>query len=170
LGRQILTRVTASAGFRVGCEWIRTYRQIAQLTWIFNREETHAVAALLALAGGYVDAYSWITHRVFANAQTANTLFLWINNGGRVGEGPVLPSVADCVCYRRDHGLLAPSPRWRRAAPISLLVEIIFLVVVAILHNIPGVAGTLGSLDRLAALRATRRFVCSLAKKSRRVA
>jgi uncharacterized membrane protein YoaK (UPF0700 family) len=45
----------------------------------FNREETLAVAALLALAGRYIDAYSWITHRVFANAQTANMLFLWIN-------------------------------------------------------------------------------------------
>src|SRR5260370_30030897 len=44
-----------------------------------HREETLAVAALLALAGGYIDAYSWITHRVFANAQTANMLFLWIN-------------------------------------------------------------------------------------------
>jgi uncharacterized membrane protein YoaK (UPF0700 family) len=43
-----------------------------------HREETLAVAAL-ALAGGYIDAYSWITHRVFANAQTANMLFLWIN-------------------------------------------------------------------------------------------
>jgi uncharacterized membrane protein YoaK (UPF0700 family) len=44
-----------------------------------HREETLTVAALLAFAGGYIDAYSWITHRVFANAQTANMLFMWIN-------------------------------------------------------------------------------------------
>src|SRR3954470_24106967 len=44
-----------------------------------HREETLIVAALLALAGGYIDAYSWITHRVFANAQTANMLFMWIH-------------------------------------------------------------------------------------------
>jgi uncharacterized membrane protein YoaK (UPF0700 family) len=43
------------------------------------REETLPVAMLLALAGGYIDAYTWITHRVFANAQTANMLFLWIH-------------------------------------------------------------------------------------------
>lgn len=37
-----------------------------------HREDTLIVAAPLALAGGYIDAYSRITHRVFANAQTAN--------------------------------------------------------------------------------------------------
>jgi hypothetical protein len=26
--------------------------------------------------GGYIDAYTWIFHRVFANAQTANLVFL----------------------------------------------------------------------------------------------
>jgi uncharacterized membrane protein YoaK (UPF0700 family) len=43
-----------------------------------NYEKTLTVAALLAFAGGYLDAYSWIVHRVFANAQTANLVFLWI--------------------------------------------------------------------------------------------
>jgi len=43
------------------------------------REETLPVATLLAFAGGYIDAYTWITHRVFANAQTANMMFLWIH-------------------------------------------------------------------------------------------
>ena len=44
-----------------------------------SREESLTVAALLALAGGHLDAHSWITHQVFANAQTANMLFLWIH-------------------------------------------------------------------------------------------
>jgi uncharacterized membrane protein YoaK (UPF0700 family) len=35
-----------------------------------HREETLPVAALLALVGGYLDAYTWIVHDVFANAQT----------------------------------------------------------------------------------------------------
>jgi uncharacterized membrane protein YoaK (UPF0700 family) len=121
----------------------------------FNREETLAVAALLALAGGYIDAYSWITHRVFANAQTANMLFLWINAMEREWARALhyLPSLAAFVigvimaCWlRRLVGA--------RAAPISLLVEIIFLVVVAILHNrLPGVAGTLG-ISFVAAMQA----------------
>ena len=37
------------------------------------------VAVLLALAGGYLEAYTWIVHGVFANAQTANLVFLWIH-------------------------------------------------------------------------------------------
>jgi len=92
----------------------------------FSREETLAVAALLALAGGYIDAYSWITHRVFANAQTANMLFLWINAMEQEWARALhyLPSLAAFVigvimaCWlRRLVGV--------RAAPISLLVEII---------------------------------------------
>jgi uncharacterized membrane protein YoaK (UPF0700 family) len=45
----------------------------------FPREETLSVATLLALAGGYIDAYTWIAHRIFANTQTANMLLLWIH-------------------------------------------------------------------------------------------
>jgi uncharacterized membrane protein YoaK (UPF0700 family) len=120
-----------------------------------HREETLTVAALLAFAGGYIDAYSWITHRVFANAQTANMLFMWINamEGEWARALSFLPSLTAFVigvimaCWlRRLVGA--------RAAPISLLVEIIFLIVVAILHNrLPGIAGTLG-ISFVAAMQA----------------
>src|SRR5438046_10168405 len=43
------------------------------------REEILPVALLLAFAGGYLDTYTWITHGVLANAQTANLVFLWVN-------------------------------------------------------------------------------------------
>jgi uncharacterized membrane protein YoaK (UPF0700 family) len=120
-----------------------------------SREKTLTVAALLALAEGYLDAYSWITHRVFANAQTANMLFLWIH--AMAGEWAkalhYVPPLAAFVlgvimaCWlRRIAGA--------RAAPISILVEIAFLVLVAILHNrLPGVAGTLG-ISFVAAMQA----------------
>ncbi len=121
----------------------------------FPREETLTVAALLAFAGGYIDAYTWITHRVFANAQTANMLFLWIH--AMAGEWAkalnYLPSLTAFVlgvimaCWLRR---LAGA----NAAPISLLVEISFLILVAILHNrLPGVAGTLG-ISFVAAMQA----------------
>jgi uncharacterized membrane protein YoaK (UPF0700 family) len=120
-----------------------------------NREETLTVAALLAFAGGYIDAYSWITHRVFANAQTANMLFMWIHamEGAWAKALHYVPSLTAFVigvvmaCWlRRVAG--------HRAAPISLLVEIAFLVLVAILHNrLPGVAGTLG-ISFVAAMQA----------------
>ena len=71
---QILFRPSTTVRvLRVGREWIRTYRQIAPADLDFHREETLPVAALLALAGGYIDAYSWITHRVFANAADRRT-------------------------------------------------------------------------------------------------
>lgn len=120
-----------------------------------NREETLTIAALLAFAGGYIDAYSWITHRVFANAQTANMLFMWIHamEGAWAKALHYLPSLTAFVigvvmaCWlRRAAGA--------RAAPISLLVEIAFLVLVGILHNrLPGMAGTLG-ISFVAAMQA----------------
>src|SRR4051795_10604920 len=44
-----------------------------------HREEILPVALLLAFAGGYLDTYTWITHGVLANAQTANLVFLWVS-------------------------------------------------------------------------------------------
>ena len=41
-----------------------------------RREETLLVALLLGFAGGYLDTYTWITHGILANAQTANLVFL----------------------------------------------------------------------------------------------
>jgi uncharacterized membrane protein YoaK (UPF0700 family) len=120
-----------------------------------HREETLIVAALLAFAGGYIDAYSWITHRVFANAQTANMLFMWIRamEGAWAKALHYLPSLTAFVigvimaCWlRRAAGA--------RAAPISILIEIALLVLVGILHNrLPGVAGTLG-ISFVAAMQA----------------
>jgi uncharacterized membrane protein YoaK (UPF0700 family) len=44
-----------------------------------RRDETVQVSLLLAFAGGYLDAYSWIIHGVMANAQTANLVLLWVH-------------------------------------------------------------------------------------------
>ena len=49
-----------------------------------RRDETVQVALLLAFAGGYLDAYTWIIHGVMANAQTANLVLLWVY--GTTGE------------------------------------------------------------------------------------
>src|SRR3954453_13841099 len=99
-------------------------------------EETLQVAMLLALPGGYIDAYAWIVHHTMANAQTANMVFLWVNaTAGRWAMAfhyvpPILAFAA---------GVLVAS--WLRhfagsnAGQISVLVEIVFLIVVAILHN-----------------------------------
>lgn len=111
-----------------------------------TREETLQIAVMLAAVGGYLDAYTWIMHRVFANAQTANLVFLWVY--ATAGEWQkalyyVPPLIAFCLgvimaSYLR---LLAGSA----ASRISILFEIVFLFVVAVLHNrVPELAGTLG--------------------------
>jgi uncharacterized membrane protein YoaK (UPF0700 family) len=112
----------------------------------FPSEEALLIACLLALTGGYLEAYTWIVHHVFANAQSANLVFLWVYMTGGEWETavrfipPLLAFVVGVV--------LACWLRWaatQRASRISTLTEIVFLFIVAIVHNrLPEVAGTLG--------------------------
>jgi uncharacterized membrane protein YoaK (UPF0700 family) len=111
-----------------------------------RREETVPVALLLAFAGGYLDAYTWIIHGVMANAQTANLVLLWVYGAaGNWDEAlrfapPIIAFAVGVVIaawLRRATG--------ERASAISTLVEILLLVAVGILHNrLPDIAGTLG--------------------------
>ena len=55
----------------------------------FPRGETLQIASLLAFIGGYLEAYTWIVHRVFANAQSANLVFLWVYMTGGEWEKAV---------------------------------------------------------------------------------
>ena len=112
----------------------------------FPRDETLQIATLLAFIGGYLEAYTWIVHHVFANTQGANLVFLWVYMTGGEWERavqyvpPLLAFVVGVV--------LACWLRWalpQRAARVSNLVEIAFLFIVAVLHNrLPEMAGTLG--------------------------
>jgi uncharacterized membrane protein YoaK (UPF0700 family) len=111
-----------------------------------RREEILPVALLLAFAGGYIDTYTWITHGVLANAQTANVVFLWIHAmAGQWQQAfhfvpPLFAfgvGVVIAAWLRRAAG--------GRTGQLSLLVEIGMLILVGILHNrVPEVAGTLG--------------------------
>jgi uncharacterized membrane protein YoaK (UPF0700 family) len=111
-----------------------------------RREETLAVALLLGFAGGYLDTYTWITHGILANAQTANLVFLWVHATAAQWQQafhfvpPLFAfgvGVVVAAWLRRVAG--------DRAGQISLLVEIGMLILVGILHNrAPEVAGTLG--------------------------
>jgi uncharacterized membrane protein YoaK (UPF0700 family) len=111
-----------------------------------RRDEAVQISLLLAFAGGYLDAYTWIVHGVMANAQTANLIFLWVY--ATAGEwaralhfGPPIAAfmvgVVVAAWLRRAIG--------DRASAISTLIEIVLLVAVGILHNrLPDLAGTLG--------------------------
>lgn len=111
-----------------------------------RREEILAVALLLAFAGGYLDAYTWITHGVLANAQTANLVFLWVHATAAQWQQAfhfVPPLFAFGVGVVIAAGLRRAAGA--RAGQLSLLVEIGMLILVGILHNrAPEVAGTLG--------------------------
>lgn len=112
----------------------------------FPRDEALQIAGLLAFIGGYLEAYTWIVHGVFANAQSANLVFLWVYmTGGDWAKAtryvpPLLAFVVGVIlaCWLR---WVAP----QRSTRISTIAEIIFLFIVAILHNrLPELAGTLG--------------------------
>ncbi|WP_354108927.1 YoaK family protein [Bradyrhizobium sp. S3.12.5] len=111
-----------------------------------RRDETVPIALLLAFAGGYLDAYTWIVHGVMANAQTANLVLLWVY--GSIGDWtkalhfvpPILASAVGVVVAT----WLRRATR-ERASAISTLIEILLLVAIAVLHNrLPDLAGTLG--------------------------
>ncbi|KWV60436.1 hypothetical protein AS156_29060 [Bradyrhizobium macuxiense] len=111
-----------------------------------RREEMVHIALLLAFAGGYLDAYTWIIHGVMANAQTANLVLLWVQGtAGRWQEA--LHFVPPLAAFTL--GVVVAS--WLRhtvggrAGEMTILVEIVLLVTVAILHNrLPDLAGTIG--------------------------
>jgi uncharacterized membrane protein YoaK (UPF0700 family) len=111
-----------------------------------RRDETVQIALLLAFAGGYLDAYTWIIHGVMANAQTANLVLLWVYGSAGKWERalhfvpPIFAFAVGVVIAAWLHRTTGD-----RASAISTLIEIVLLVVVGILHNrLPDLAGTLG--------------------------
>jgi uncharacterized membrane protein YoaK (UPF0700 family) len=119
-------------------------QQVAEAS--FPRDEALYIAAMLAFTGGYLEAYAWIVHRVFANAQSANLVFLWVNVA--TGEwGKAIHYIPPLLAFTGGV-VMACWLRWAaplRAARVSLSIEIVFLFIVAIVHNrLPDVAGTLG--------------------------
>lgn len=111
-----------------------------------RRDETVIVALLLAFAGGYIDAYTWIIHGVMANAQTANLVLLWVY--GTVGNwDKALHFVPPILAFAIGVVIAAwlRSAAGERASAISTLIEILLLILVGVLHNrLPDLAGTLG--------------------------
>src|SRR5436309_12295973 len=92
-------------------------------------DETVQIALLLAFAGGYIDAYTWIIHGVMANAQTANLILLWVY--GMMGDwDKALHFVPPILAFAAGTVVAA----WlrlvtgNRACGISTLIEILLLV------------------------------------------
>ena len=114
--------------------------------------ESVELAILLALSGGFMDAYSYLARgQVFANAQTGNMLLLGLSvadgNWSRVSQYaiPILCFAAGVVVARvvciRSRNLTA---HWRQSC---LLLEIALLVAVAFVpEGLDRVANCLTSL------------------------
>ncbi|MBR4555032.1 MAG: DUF1275 domain-containing protein [Ruminococcus sp.] len=100
--------------------------------------ETYLVAAILASAGGFLDAYSYIVRgRVFANAQTGNIVLLGMNFFERDWLGcakyllPIIMFVAGVLLADRMRIKLADSSmHWRQ---YIILIEAITLAGVSYL-------------------------------------
>src|SRR3954453_12834509 len=94
-----------------------------------RRDETVMVALLLAFAGGYIDAYTWIIHGVMANAQTANLVLLWVY-GTMSNWDKALHFVPPILAFAAGTVIAAWLRRAaaERASSISIVAEILLLV------------------------------------------
>ena len=113
---------------------------------LLRRDETVQVALLLALAGGYLDAYTWIVHGVMANAQTANLVLLWVY-GSAGNWARALDFVPPLIAFAAGVLIAAWLRRvaGERTGAISTLLEMALLIVIGIVHNrLPDLAGTIG--------------------------
>lgn len=54
-----------------------------RMTGIRTRNETLLVGALLTFVGGFLDAYTFVGHAVFANAQTGNVVLFGVETASR---------------------------------------------------------------------------------------
>jgi uncharacterized membrane protein YoaK (UPF0700 family) len=119
-------------------------------------EEGLLVALVLGFAGGYIDAYTWISHGVLANAQTANLVFLWVN--AAAGQWQEAFHFVPSLFAFFVGGVIASWLRrvaGARAGQLSLLVEVAMLILIGILHNrVPQLVGALG-ISMAAAMQAS---------------
>ncbi len=93
-----------------------------------------------------IDTFTWITHGILANAQTANLVFLWVHATAAQWQEALhfvpplfafFVGVVVAAWLRRVAG--------GRTGQVSLIIEIGMLILVGILHNrVPQVTGTLG--------------------------
>ena len=94
----------------------------------FPRDEALQIGTLLAFIGGYPEAYTWIVHHVFANAQSANLVFLWVymTSGDWQAAGRYVPPLLAFAVGV----VLACWLRWakpQRATRVALLVIVLLL-------------------------------------------
>ena len=119
-----------------------------KMTGIRTRNETLLVGALLTLVGGFLDAYTFVGHAVFANAQTGNVVLFGVETASRHWHAALLrliPIAAFVVGVVAAETLGRSHVRdgVRRPLRLVLLAEIVILAAVACLpDNAPALVVT----------------------------
>jgi uncharacterized membrane protein YoaK (UPF0700 family) len=120
--------------------------------------ETYILGGLLAIVGGYLDAYTYISRgNVFANAQTGNIVFLGLNlaekNWNEVVHYiiPILAFILGVVTAEMLKSRFKQNPNihWRQ---ITVAIETVVLLIVAFIPQ--------GDMNLIANIAIS--FVCSL--------
>ena len=111
-----------------------------QMTGIRTRNETLAIGVLLTAVGGFLDAYTFVGHAVFANAQTGNVVLFGVEAASRHWHQAVLrlvPIAAFVVGVIATEVLARPRVRRqvRRPLRVALGAEIVILAGVACLPD-----------------------------------
>jgi uncharacterized membrane protein YoaK (UPF0700 family) len=111
-----------------------------QVTSIRTRNETLAIGVLLTAVGGFLDAYTFVGHAVFANAQTGNIVVFGVETASRHWHAALLrliPIAAFMVGVVATETLARPSVRSqvRRPLRVALGAEIVILAAVASLPD-----------------------------------
>ena len=123
-------------------------------------QETLPVAALLILAAGMLDAYTYVGYGgVFANAMTGNIVILMIHlaHGDFAGGCRYIYPIAAYVCgVAVAHSLKEkPFAKWiAYPARISLGIEVVFLALAALIPGLPDPVVVTG-IAFVAAMQAT---------------
>jgi uncharacterized membrane protein YoaK (UPF0700 family) len=110
------------------------------MTGIRTRSESVAIALLLATVGGFLDAYTFVGHQVFANAQTGNVVLFGVESASRHWREAMLhliPIGGFLVGIAVAETLGRPRVRqWlRRPLRVALGAEIVILGVLATLPD-----------------------------------
>jgi uncharacterized membrane protein YoaK (UPF0700 family) len=131
---------TAAVDVEVTLERRDASMNSCQMTGIRTRNENLVVGVWLTAVGGFLDAYTFVGHAVFANAQTGNIVLFGVETASRHWHAALLrlvPIAAFMVGVVATETLGRPRVRRRVRRPlrVALGAEIVILAAVASLPN-----------------------------------